>query len=124
MDTPTESFHISEHLRRLRTERGLSIRALAREVDITHYTIAAYERQKIVPSLENGFKLAEFFDVPIEYLVKGKLVNTDFGDAQLLELFRVLDAMSAEDRKVAKQYLSKLIRNRKEWEDIRNEAQS
>ena len=72
-------YHVCENLKRLREERGLSIRALSREVGITHYTLGAYERAQIVPSLENGFKLAEFFDVPVEYLVKGKKVNTELG---------------------------------------------
>ncbi len=63
-----ETYHVCHNLKRLREERGLSIRALSREVDITHFTLGAYEREKIVPSLENGFKLAEFFDIPIEYL--------------------------------------------------------
>ena len=42
-------YHVCENLKRLREARGLSIRALSREVDITHYTLGAYEREKIVP---------------------------------------------------------------------------
>ena len=116
-------YHVCENLKRLREARGLSIRALSREVDITHYTLGAYERQKIVPSLENGFKLAEFFDVPIEYLVKGEKVNTDFNDAKLLELFRTVDGMSREERAVVKKYLRKFIDNRAEWTALLDEAE-
>ena len=116
-------YHVCENLKRLREARGLSIRALSREVDITHYTLAAYEREKIVPSLENGFKLAEFFDVPIEYLVKGEKVHSDFNDAKLLELFRTIDEMSREERSVAKKYLRKFINNRTEWDAIQAEAE-
>ena len=116
-------YHVCENLKSLRESRGLSIRALSREVDITHYTLGAYERQKIVPSLENGFKLAEYFDVPIEYLVKGEKVNTDFNDARLLELFRIVDEMSREERHVVKKYLRKFIDNRRQWSDLQDEAQ-
>ena len=116
-------YHVCENLKRLREERGLSIRALSREVDITHFTLGAYEREKIVPSLENGFKLAEFFDVPIEYLVKGEKVNTDFNDAKLLELFRTVDEMSREERSVVKKYLQKVIKNRLEWTELQAEAE-
>jgi transcriptional regulator with XRE-family HTH domain len=116
-------YHVCEILKRLREERGLSIRALSREVDITHYTLGAYEREKIVPSLENGFKLAEFFDVPIEYLVKGEKVNSDFNDAKLLELFRTVDEMSREERTVVKKYLQKVIKNRVEWTELQVEAE-
>ena len=116
-------YHVCENLKKLRESRGLSIRALSREVDITHYTLGAYEREKIVPSLENGFKLAEFFDVPIEYLVKGEMVNTTFKDPKLLELFRTVDEMSVEERRVVKKYLQKFISNRKQWAELKNEAE-
>jgi transcriptional regulator with XRE-family HTH domain len=116
-------YHVCENLKRLREERGLSIRALSREVGITHYTLGAYERAKIVPSLENGFKLAEFFDVPIEYLVKGEKVNTDFNDAKLLEFFRTVDQMNARERSVVKKYLRKFIDNRQQWSDLQDEAE-
>ncbi len=116
-------YHVCENLKRLREERGLSIRALSREVDITHYTLGAYERQKIVPSLENGFKLAEFFDVPIEYLVKGEKVNTNFNDPKLLELFRIVDDLSREERVVVKKYLRKFIDNRRQWAALEDEAE-
>ena len=116
-------YHVCKNLKRLREERGLSIRALAREVEITHYTLGAYERQKIVPSLENGFKLAEFFDIPIEYLVKGEKVNTNFNDPKLLELFRTVDEMNFDERFVVKKYLRKFITNRRRWSELQNEAE-
>ena len=116
-------YHVCENLKRLRESRGLSIRALSREVDITHYTLGAYEREKIVPSLENGFKLAEFFDVPIEYLVKGEKVNSDFNDAQLLELFSTVDEMSREERQIVKKYLRKFNDNRRQWSELQKEAE-
>ena len=116
-------YHVCENLKRLREGRGLSIRALSREVGITHITLGAYEREKIVPSLENGFKLAEFFDVPIEYLVKGEKVNTDFNDGALLELFRTVDEMSREERTVVKKYLRKFIANREQWQELQEEAE-
>ena len=115
-------YHVCENLKRLREGRGLSIRALSREVGITHYTLGAYERSKIVPSLENGFKIAEFFDVPIEYLVKGEKVNTDFNDAKLLELFRTVDDLEAKERAVVKKYLQKFIDNRRQWSALQEEA--
>ena len=76
-----------------------------------------------MPSLENGFRLAEYFDVPIEYLVKGEMVNTDFNDAKLLELFRTIDEMSREDRDVAKKYMERFVKNRLEWNEIKQEAE-
>ncbi len=62
--------------------------------------------------------------VPIEYLVKGEKVNTDFNDGVLLELFRTVDEMSREERTVVKKYLRKFITNRDQWQSLQDEAQS
>ncbi len=102
---------IGKRLRELRKEKGLSIRALATKVDISHNTLAAYERQDMMPSLENGYKLAEYFEIPIEYFLKGKKVFTDFNDSTLLELFREVDEMNTEYRTLAKRFMKKLIKN-------------
>ena len=100
----------------------MSIRKLATEVGISHNTLAGYERTTIMPSLENGAILAEFFDVPIEYLVKGKTVIADFHDSNLLSLFREIDEMERRDRAVVKKYLSRFIQNRREREELEEES--
>ena len=46
---------IGNRLKQLRQEKGLSIRELAKQVDISHNTLAAYERHDMMPSLENGY---------------------------------------------------------------------
>ncbi len=116
-------YQIGENIKRLRKSKSLSIRALAKLVDISHNTLASYERKSIMPSLENSFKLARFFDVPLEYLLLGEKATVYFKDIELLELFKEVDSLPEEDRSIAKKFLSKLIKNSKERKQLMEEAE-
>lgn len=50
----------------LRAERGLLRQDLASELDINPQTIGYLERGEYNPSLHLAFRIAEFFDLPIE----------------------------------------------------------
>ena len=114
---------IGKRLRELRNERGLSIRELAKEVGISHNTLAAYERHDMMPSLENGYIMAEYFEIPIEYFLKGKKVFTDFNDSTLLVLFREVDEMDTEYRDMAKGFLRKLVGNFQGRRELKEESE-
>jgi len=114
---------VGTHIKRLRKEKNLSIRELAKHVNISHNTLASYERGKVMPSIENGFKIAQFFNVPIEYLVLGEKFIADFNDAKLLELFKKVDCMSKDDRTLIKNFITKVINNREEKDEINKEVQ-
>ena len=110
------------YLKKLRSERGISLRDLEKRVGISHNTLALYEKEHTVPSVENGFSIAEYFGLPLEYFLKGESVISDFRDATLRELFRRIDEMSDEDRELAKRYLSRLVGNRDERDQLEREA--
>lgn len=57
---------ICNRLTVLRAERKLSRQDLADAVDVNVQTIGYLERGDYNPSLELAFKLAEFFDLPLE----------------------------------------------------------
>jgi len=50
----------------LRAERSLSRQQLAEAIGVNYQTIGYLERGDYSPSLELAFRLAEFFDLPIE----------------------------------------------------------
>ena len=50
----------------LRAERNLSRQQLADAIGVNYQTIGYLERGDYSPSLELAFRLAEFFDLPIE----------------------------------------------------------
>jgi len=50
----------------LRAERGITQEELAEAVKVTRQTIIAIEKNKYVPSLELAFKIAKYFNKNIE----------------------------------------------------------
>jgi putative transcriptional regulator len=59
---------MKNHLREQRTAHGLSQGALAERMDVSRQTINAVEAGKYDPSLPLAYKLAAFFEVPVESL--------------------------------------------------------
>ena len=102
---------IAKNIKELRDKSGLSLRALAEAVGVSHNTLATYERQGVIPTVNNAVKICEYFQVPVEYLLYGKKVTTDFNDSELLKLFREIDEYSKEEKEIAKKFLKKLVKN-------------
>jgi len=112
------------YLRIQRKQRGLSLRDLEKEVGISHNTLALYEREKAVPSIVNGFRIAEYFGLPLEYFLKGKAVISEFRDATLRALLFEVDRMEDNERQIVKSYLERFVRNKQEHDDLASEAES
>ena len=53
----------------LRTERGLSQRTVAKELNISQGTYNNWENEKTQPSIDQLKILAEMFDVSVDYLI-------------------------------------------------------
>ena len=58
-----------ERLIKLRQEKQLSQRELGEIVAVSGYTISAYELDRSDPSDDIKIRLAEFFDVSVDYLI-------------------------------------------------------
>jgi len=58
---------IGQRLRRARDERGLSLRALAKEVGLTASLLSQIENGQANPSVDTLFALAEVLAVPVAY---------------------------------------------------------
>lgn len=56
-------------LKKLRTERKLSRKFLAEELDMGEATIQAYEDGLRNPSLEKLQQIANYFNVPVDYIL-------------------------------------------------------
>lgn len=58
---------ISNNIRRLRFDADeMTQQMLANVVGVSRQTIVAIEKDKYSPSLEVAFKIAEYFDVPLD----------------------------------------------------------
>jgi transcriptional regulator with XRE-family HTH domain len=117
-----EVIPIGTVLKELRAQKGISLRGLGKEIGISFNTLNAYERNAIHPTLESSYKLARYFEVPIEYLIYGKKATQEFRDAELLALFHDVDALSKEDRSVIKSYIGKYVKTRTQLEQLVQEA--
>ena len=104
---------IGDNFRVLRNESGLSIRQLSEKIGISHNTLAAYERNVVIPTVPYAMKICEFFKVPVEYLVYGEeAVKQEFQDNELLSLAKEIDELKDDETSLlAKKYLRKLIDN-------------
>lgn len=68
-----EAFIMSNRIKELRKEKGLSIRKLSdclkeKGVSLSADSISKYERGERTPKIENWQKLADFFEVPVPYI--------------------------------------------------------
>ncbi len=62
------------NVKRLRKERGLSRRALAKRAGISHYTIINIELKRAgIPSLVTIFKVARAFNLTIDEIISEDL---------------------------------------------------
>ena len=119
------SFSMSELpqiLSRLRSEKGLSYRRLSKAVGISHNNLACYENGSVVPSIDMATKLAAFYDVPLEYLLRGDDYVKEFEDSELRQLFGAVDSMEKKDRELIKRFIKKMIRNSDERKQLEKEA--
>jgi len=60
---------IGERLAELRKDAGLDQTGLARLLSLSHHTISSYERNKSTPNDELKVKIAEIFNVSLDYLL-------------------------------------------------------
>ena len=60
---------LSKNLIDLRTANGYTQADVAEKLKITYQSYQAYERGVSVPTLQNFIKLADFYDVSLDYLV-------------------------------------------------------
>lgn len=57
---------------RLRREKGISMKELGKKIGVAESTISQYETGKREPDFETLLKLGEFFNVSVDYLLRGE----------------------------------------------------
>lgn len=87
-----------EKLRELRKEKGISLKELGAEMGVAESTMSLYENGKRQPDYETLLKLAEYFGVSVDYLLRGN-DNFDRLPEELVILNRNAKKMSPEKRK-------------------------
>ncbi|GHV48359.1 hypothetical protein FACS189499_07600 [Clostridia bacterium] len=68
--------NFSQKLKEIRKSRNISTYTLANVLGITHQNVSSLENSKSSPSFEVLCKLADYFNVSLDYLV-GRIDNSD-----------------------------------------------
>ena len=71
-DSLAQSLLLKDRIAELRKEKGLSQVALAKQLDVDSSTIAKYETGDRFPDVIMLMKLADFFDVSVDYIIGRK----------------------------------------------------
>ncbi len=75
---------LSSNIKFLRNKKGISQTALAEAVALKRGNIASYEKELAQPSVENVMKLADYFKVDINEIIKIDLSNDIISDSKRL----------------------------------------
>lgn len=103
---------ISERIKKLRQERNWTQAKLAEKMGIHQKQISAYERGVNLPSTDILIKLADSFDVTLDYLAfeaKGRQGKLNIQDRELLRRFEMVDTLSDKEKNLAKDILDLVI---------------
>lgn len=80
----------------LRKKKGWSQTELANESGVSREMIGKYEREAAIPSLEAAKKIADAFEVSLDYLV-GEGQNASF-DKKTLKRLQDIERLTPEDK--------------------------
>ncbi len=89
-----------KNLRLLRKEKGMSLKELASYFGTSPQVFSRYEREEHQPDFETIIKIADFFDVSIDYLLgrnfidkskKGIIGSPSAEDKTILDMFHKLN---------------------------------
>lgn len=89
------------NLKKLRNENNLTLDQLSKEVEISNPLLSNYEQGKVNPPIKNLFKLADYFEVSIDYLLGHQTKDTIWTDGmtetqkKLVEIVKMLTPAQA-----------------------------
>ncbi len=86
-----------KNLKKLRQESGISQQGLADVVLVSQQSVNKYENKDVEPDMATLIKMAEYFDVSLDYLV-GRTGIREMADKEKLS------DLSSDEAKVVKEY--------------------
>lgn len=108
---------IGDRLRQLRNDLGLLQKDLAKKVKLSQQTISLYESGKREPDYDTLKKLADFFNVSVDYLLGRTDIRTPITTAALSRTDGYDDDLPEEAKKEIdnfKEYIREKYKNRKD----------
>lgn len=94
-----------EHLRQLRIERGWSQMAVGLDVDVSTSSIQQYEAGTNYPSVKTLIRLADLFDVSLDYLCDRTEVRSSFNSEEQI----LVDKLRNVNNKIIKDAITQIL---------------
>ena len=88
---------IGDRIAYLRKAKGFSQTELAKSIKASREAIGKYERNEAMPSVDTAKKIADVFDVTLDYLVDESAMPTF--DKQTVRRIRDIEVLSEDDKK-------------------------
>lgn len=104
---------IGDKIQVLRKEHGWSQQLLAKKIGTSGPIVGRYERGEMTPSVEVAKKLADTFDVTLDFLVDDTGKTTEIKDKTMLKRIMEIQALDTEDQKTIVHVLDSLLRDAK-----------
>lgn len=102
----------AERLQELREDKSISRKELSRILNITISALGMYERGRREPNIEMLIKLADYFNVSLDFLV-GRTFNK-INTRELLDALKIkkdIDSLPYESKMIVKYILEMNIKN-------------
>lgn len=102
---------IANKITLLRKEKGWSQTDLAKLIGSSREIISKYEKDNVMPSIEMAKKIADAFEVSLDYLV-GVGMNASF-DKKMLQRLEDVENLPEEERQRIFHFIDLIIRDTK-----------
>lgn len=103
---------LGKRIKQLRQQRGWSQAQLSKKLNVHQKQISGYERGIHSPSIELLVRMAELFNVSLDYIAFDNREEKDIipiADRELMQAVQQIDQLSAEDRDTIKAVLNTFI---------------
>lgn len=104
---------IGDKIQALRKQHGWSQQQLAKMIGTSGPIVGRYERGEMTPSVEVAKKLADTFDVTLDFLVDDTGKTAEIKDKAMLQRIMDIQALDTEDQKTIVHVLDSLLRDAK-----------
>jgi transcriptional regulator with XRE-family HTH domain len=105
---------LGEKIKRHRKNLDLTQTELAKKIDADAVRVSTYENDKVMPSSEVLIKLAEVFNVSVDYLVREDLDSfspVNIKDKELLRRVEQLERLTPDSKQMLYKMLDMFIRD-------------
>ena len=104
---------IGDKIQALRKQHGWSQQQLAKKIGTSGPIVGRCERGEMTPSVEVAKKLADTFDVTLDFLVDDTGKTAEIKDKAMLQRIMDIQALDSEDQKTIVHVLDSLLRDAK-----------